>query len=244
MFMSQAVKAWGRALGIDLRRYNARQSDEARFFCQLVNHQVDLVVDVGANDGGYGRALRRGGYTGSILSFEPLTDAHNKLERIASTYSRWYVAPRMALGNRQGECRINIAGNSRSSSMLSMDQRHLSAAPGSKYVGSEMVAVRRLDDVVHEVIERAEVPFLKIDTQGFEMPVLEGAMNVLERAIGVQLELSLTQLYEGQVLYEDIIRWLGVRKFSLWNVIPGFVDPTSGRLLQMDGVFFRSREAQ
>jgi FkbM family methyltransferase len=242
--MSQTVKAVAKAFGVDLRRYNARQSDEARFFFQLANHGVDLVIDVGANDGGYGRALRRGGYTGSILSFEPLTDAHGRLQRLASADSKWYVAPRMALGSEQLEHRINIAGNSRSSSMLSMDRRHVSAAPESRYVGTETVTVCRLDDVDHDVVGRAVVPFLKIDTQGFEMPVLEGATRMLERAVGVQLELSLTRLYEGQVLYEDIIKWLDDRGFCLWNVIPGFVDPTNGRLLQMDGVFFRGSETQ
>ena len=81
---------------------------------------------------------------------------------------------------------------------------------------------------------------LKIDTQGFEMPVLQGARNLLQTICGLQLELSLTQLYDGQVLYLDMIHWLRDRGFELWNVMPGFVEPASGRLLQMDGVFFRS----
>lgn len=242
MFMSQKVKALAKTCGIDLRRYNARQSDEARFFFQLSNHQVDLVLDVGANDGGYGRALRRGGYAGDIVSFEPLTDAYERLKQLAAIDARWYVAPRMAIGSKRGECRINIAGNSRSSSILSMDERHMLAAPDSKYVGSEIVTICPLDEFRHEVVEQARTPFLKIDTQGFEMPVLEGATGLLGRVVGVQLELSLTKLYEGQVLYEDIIRWLCDHGFVLWNVIPGFVDPDNGRLLQMDGIFFRSSD--
>ena len=71
------------------------------------------------------------------------------------------------------------------------------------------------------------------------MPVLEGAQALLSRASGIQLELSLTPLYDGQVLFVEMIQWLRARGFELWNVIPGFVDPTTARMLQFDGVFFR-----
>ena len=51
----------------------------------------------------------------------------------------------------------------------------------------------------------------------------------------------MTQLYDGQVLYLDMIQWLEHRGFELWGVIPGFVEHATGRLLQFDGVFFRSK---
>jgi hypothetical protein len=82
---------------------------------------------------------------------------------------------------------------------------------------------------------------LKIDTQGYEMAVLRGAEKMLPRLAGVQLELSLAPLYEGQTLYLELIDWLRARGFDLWSVIPGFVDPSSGRMLQFDGVFFRAQ---
>jgi len=73
------------------------------------------------------------------------------------------------------------------------------------------------------------------------MPVLRGAEKLLQTLAGLQLELSLTQLYDGQVLYLDMLRWLGDRGFELWNIMPGFVDQASGRLLQFEGIFFRSK---
>ncbi len=100
--------------------------------------------------------------------------------------------------------------------------------------------MRRLDEVSHAAIENSRKLLLKIDTQGYEMSVLEGAQKLLPRACGVQLELSLAQLYDGQVLYLEMLQWLQARGFNLWSVIPGFVDPSSARMLQFDGVFFRS----
>jgi hypothetical protein len=72
------------------------------------------------------------------------------------------------------------------------------------------------------------------------MSVLEGAQKLLPRVSGVQLELSVTQLYDGQVLYLEMLQWLQALGFDLWSVMPAFVDPSSGRLLQFDGVLFRS----
>jgi hypothetical protein len=85
--------------------------------------------------------------------------------------------------------------------------------------------------------------FLKIDTQGYELPVLEGATRTLKRCVGVQAEMSLLPLYQGQVLFREIIGWLEQREFELWSLLPGFSDPATGRLLQVDGVFFRPEAA-
>jgi FkbM family methyltransferase len=205
----------------------------------LTHHNVDTVLDVGANDGGYGRFLRESGYRDEILSFEPLSDAYRKLVASAEGDNRWHVAPRMALGPENGEIEINVAGNSTSSSILAMHERHVAAAPDSEYVGTERVPLHRLDSVRHVSIDNGRAILLKIDTQGYEMPVLEGAESILPRLLGIQLELSLVPLYEGQALYREVIDWMHDRDFALWDVIPGFRNQATGRMLQMDGVFFR-----
>jgi hypothetical protein len=81
--------------------------------------------------------------------------------------------------------------------------------------------------------------FLKIDVQGFEPQVLEGAARLLDRTQGVQLELSLAPLYEGQTLFLPLVDWLAKKGFELWALIPGFIDNKTGRMLQVDGIFFR-----
>lgn len=120
-----------------------------------------------------------------------------------------------------------------------MNVIHAEAAPQSRYIGAECVPISRLDSITNKTIKNAKSILLKIDTQGYEMQVLLGAEHLLERVVGLQLELSLVPLYAGQALYRDIIDWLAERDFSLWSVIPGFTDPASGRMLQMDGVFFK-----
>ena len=227
--------------GLEVNRYDPSVSAEARFFKAMETHAIDTVIDVGANDGEYGQLLRRGGYQGAIVSFEPLQDEHERLLGAAEGDRRWFVAPRMALGDENREVAINVAGNSCSSSILPMHARHEEAAPQSRYVGVQRVPMHCLDDVAHPAIADGRALLLKIDAQGYEMPVLRGAQRLLQQIVGLQLELSVTQLYEGQVLYLDMIEWLRERGFELWNVIPGFVEPASGRLLQFDGIFYRGR---
>lgn len=239
MTIKHDLKLLVRRFGLDVGRYNPVESFEARLFRQLQVHTIDTILDIGANDGGYGRALRESGYDGRILSFEPLSEAHAKLQQTAAGDSLWAVAPRQAIGDLDGEIEINISGNSTSSSVLPMHDSHTEAAPQSRYIGSERVRISRLDSIDHPQIREGRSILLKIDTQGYEMPVLHGATNLLSRVVGVQLELSLVPLYQGQALYREIIDWLANRGFSLWSVIPGFTDLSTGRMMQMDGVFFR-----
>lgn len=225
--------------GVELNRYNPAQSQGARMARLLAHHGIDLVLDVGANTGGYAQSLRDIGYRGDILSFEPLAEAHAELQRAAAVDARWHVAPRMAIGSNNGEIAINVAGNSVSSSVLPMHDSHAAAEPASRYVDTQQVALSRLDTVVHPLLASRHNILLKIDTQGYEMPVLLGATGLLPQVRGIQLELSVIPLYEGQALYREMIDWLAAQGYELWNLVPGFLDMSSGRLLQFDGIFFR-----
>lgn len=241
MSLKHSLKQLALHAGLEVRRYNAVESPDARLGRQVALQGIDLVLDVGANDGGYGRLLRSLGYGGDILSFEPLSDAHAALERAVAHDRRWFVAPRMALGEEEGQVSINVAGNSASSSLLPMGELHAQAAPTSRYLRQESVPLARLDSLKHEALERSSAVLLKVDTQGYEMPVLRGAGRLLQTVVrGVQVELSVTPLYQGAADYRAVIDWLAGEGFELWNVLPGFVDPRNGRMLQFDGVFFRS----
>lgn len=229
-----------RSIGLEVNRYNPLTSQSARIVSLMNYHKIDLVLDVGANDGGYGKDLRQSGFKDSILSFEPLVEPHERLSSTAIKYQNWHVAPRMALGAENGEIEINVSENSTSSSILKMEKMHSDAAPKSHYMSKQITRLQRLDDFDHELIRNCKTKFLKIDTQGYEKNVLDGVAGLLPEIHGIQIEMSLVPLYQGQALYQELIQRLSSEGFKLWNVVPGFSDPKSGRLLQMDGVFFRS----
>jgi FkbM family methyltransferase len=226
--------------GYDLHRLIPDMNPAFQLYQGLDKFGIDLVFDVGANAGQFATDLRSVGYKGRIVSVEPLSDAHAQLAEHARRDRSWVVHPRCALGSRDGELTINVAGNSVSSSLLPMTETHSAAAHGSAYVGVEQVAVSRLDTIAPRYFDDARAPFLKIDTQGYEWEVLEGARTTMSRLRGVLCELSLVPLYEGQHLWLDVVRRLETEGFTLWAIQRGFTDPRDGRTLQIDAIFFRT----
>jgi len=235
----EAIRRILRAAGFDLRRRTIQASPELQLQAILNSAKIDTVIDVGANEGQYAAALRASGYRGRIISFEPLRAAHERLLRASARDREWKVAERLALGDRDGEVEIHVAANSVSSSILPMLGRHEAAAPESRYIASEVTPLRRLDSVLIDYVGAGAAVLLKVDTQGYEDRVLAGARETLKSVRAVQLELSLTPLYEGQLLLPDMLRMLESFGFRLHALLPGFVDPSTGQTLQVDGVFLR-----
>ena len=204
--LKKTIKKLSRSLGIDLKRYNVQTSEDARMQQLLDYDKIDLVLDVGANVGQYAKSLRDLGYSGRIVSFEPLSSAYSQLKTASKKDLLWEIAPQTAIGNQEGEIIINIAGNSQSSSALPMLDAHVQSAPESAYSGSETVKLSRLDTLAKDYIKsETKSIFLKIDVQGLEKQVLEGATAILPLVKGIKLELSLVPLYEGQVLFQEMI---------------------------------------
>ena len=233
------VKRLAHYSGFDVRRYHPSTSETAQFMAMLSAHGINLIFDVGANTGQFGTSLRDAGYRGRIVSFEPLAAAREQLLWVSRNDALWDIASRAAIGSEDGEIEIHVAGNSQSSSVLGMLEAHASAAPESAYVGSEKVPLRRLDTLASGYFRPDSVSFLKIDTQGYEDRVLQGATGLLDRFVGLQLELSLVPLYEGQRLSDDLTAQVQASGFELWAMSQVFSDPRSGRLLQIDATFFR-----
>ncbi|MGE3915861.1 MAG: FkbM family methyltransferase [Hyphomicrobiaceae bacterium] len=200
---------------------------------------IDLVVDVGANDGRFVRWMRDKGYAGRIVSFEPQASAFAECRRACAGDSRWRGF-QMALGERPGAMEIQVAGNSLSSSLLPMLQSHVEALPESAVVTTERVEVARLDATLAPMLDGASRLYAKIDTQGFELPVLRGATAVLGRIALLELELSLVPLYAGQELMPEVVAEVARLGFTPIWIEQGFSDPRAVRMLQVDGIFVRN----
>ncbi|HUS21496.1 MAG TPA: FkbM family methyltransferase [Aeromicrobium sp.] len=194
-----------------------------------------MVIDVGAAGGSYGRQLRAHRYGGRIVSFEPLAPSFADLAAAAEGDPRWDVH-QLALGEASSTADLHVASNRDSSSLLPMLGAHLKASPTTQMETTQVVRVERLDDVLGTL--DGSRPFLKIDAQGYERQVLAGAPETLKACVGLQLELSLVPLYEGGMLIDEALTWAYDSGFILMSVEQGFT-ASDGRILQMDGVFFR-----
>lgn len=213
--------------------------DATKLFCLKARELgASTVLDVGANVGQFATGLRRAGYGGTIVSFEPLSVAHAALQFASRRDHAWKVASRMALGETSGTAKINVSCNSVSSSLLQVSQRSVDAAPGSAFNSVEEVRVERLDDAIEPGVSG---PFaLKLDTQGFELHVLRGAPKTLDKTVAVVAEMSITSMYEEGASFEDVYRYLTQHGFRCITLTHGFADYARHELLQVDGVFVRS----
>ena len=236
----RSAQQLARHVGLDVRRIDSLASEHGRLALLLEANKIDLVLDIGANVGQWARELRHAGYFGDMISFEPLVQAHTELVENARGDGKWTVAPRVALGERNADVEIHVAGNSYSSSLLQMLPMHVAGAPQSAYVGSEKTPMMTLDSMIGSVIPSGRRVFCKLDVQGYEAKVLAGAANLLRDIRGLQMEISLVPLYQGQPTFGEILDTMSRSGFEIFGFVPGFVDPSSGRMLQIDGVFFKS----
>ena len=238
--MKKLLKKIIKNLGWHLCKFNIVYVPSYQTVRALKAHNINVVFDVGANIGQFASELRMYGYEGKIISFEPLSQAHSELVNRAKYDKNWIVHPRSALGNSINNIEINVSYNSVSSSILPMLISHENSAPNSKYIRKESVPLVTFDSVYKMYCSPKDNVFLKIDTQGYEWSVLDGAELHLSNCKGVLLELSLLPLYEGQKLWEDLIGRLRITNHDLFAIQPGFTDQLTGQTLQIDGLFFKS----
>lgn len=205
----------------------------------LKQFSVDCVLDVGANRGQYATMLRKdAGFFGPILSFEPNPDVFAELSRRAAADGRWHVF-NMALSDFDGTASFNIMAADQFSSLKKpagdqdaiFQQRNL-------VTRTVDMQCRRLDTLLPE-LQAAHAfsrPFLKMDTQGHDLAVCEGAGDALAHLAGVQTELGVRPIYEGGTGYRAMIDWLGDRSF----LPSAFFANNKGHfplLVEMDGIF-------
>jgi hypothetical protein len=126
------------------------------------------------------------------------------------------------------------------SSLLPINPVTLEAIPRAFGTGEETVALRRLDGILDRFVAPTERLFLKLDTQGSEMAILDGAAATIDRLAGMQIELSLIPLYAGEAAYLEVLRHVEARGFDAHLFTAGYFSKRLNRQLQMDGVFFRA----
>lgn len=197
------------------------------------------VVDAGANKGQFTVAARQLLRPERIYAFEPLPDIGAELARHCAGYPEVEVH-HMALGARPGEAALHVNRHSQSSSLLPLRERHLAAFPDAHELSEVVVKVGRLDEALTGVSLVAPV-LLKIDTQGYEADVLEGATGVLDRLDYVVLETSFTPLYEGERTFREILGLMESLSFEFLRPVGTLRDPRTGEYLQVDALFSRTR---
>ena len=82
-------------------------------------------------------------------------------------------------------------------------------------------------------------PFLKLDTQGFDLEIAKGAGSTLREFVGLQSEISFQPLYEGAPDYISALRFFEQSGFVISRLIP-IHELHFPELVEMDVIMVRS----
>jgi len=234
--MREIIKNFFKKNGIEICRYPRK--DLKRRLKLLETFNIDVAFDIGAHTGQYAMELFDLGFKGRIISFEPLSIAYKALSEASANNEKWTIK-NIAVGNKDGEIEINVSQNLFSSSILAMLPEHLNNAPDSKYIDKEKVKITKIDSIFSDYVNPGEKVFVKLDTQGYEKIILDGAINSLDKIAGIQLEMSLVSLYDHSILFQEMIAYLQSKNFKLYSLENGFASMKTGQQFQVDGIFFK-----
>lgn len=222
--------------GLEIVKYPTPELD--RRIKLLQHHNIGVIIDIGANIGQYGSEMRNIGYKGRIISFEPTSEAFEKLSKTSTNDPNWEIH-HSSLGERDGKTSINISKNSVSSSLLESLPELTESAPNASFIKKEEIDIKKLDTIFDSLNIHNKNIYLKIDTQGYESLVLDGAKDSLKKISGIQLEMALIPSYEGAMTFQEMTAKLNGFGFNLVTVESGFYDKVSGKLMEVDGIFYK-----
>lgn len=199
-------------------------------------YKVDCSFDVGGNLGQYHDLLREDvGFEGWIFSFEPVSKYVDILKAGSVSDAKWRIFD-FALGSADDVAMINVTKSPGLNSFLEprtdIVQGFWSADAVS---GAEQVRIRMLDGIFQGLRDEHgfRAPYLKLDTQGFDLEVLKGARHSLSEFRALQTEASIKPLYQGMPDYRDVIEYLARAGFELSGMFPVSHDEDL-RLIEFD----------
>jgi FkbM family methyltransferase len=181
---------------------------------------INCVIDVGANRGQFGTLLRGIGYRGWIISFEPMETSYEELKKAAALRPPWRAFP-YALGAADERRELNVTEENVFSSFLRPCEESEVRFPKNRTEKKEEVDVRRLDCILESCLTDISSPriYLKLDTQGFDLSVLQGAEAILPRILGVQTEVSLHDIYHGMANFVESVSKFQAAGFEVVDLI-------------------------
>lgn len=198
-------------------------------YLRRVIHELDIdcFLDVGANCGQYRDYLRNEvNYDGLIVSFEPHPDCVSILRSRIKDDTKWYLND-YALGSTNGTLELNIMVESQYSSFLNPDNTKVAKIDSTNRISNTVQVEVKTLDVVFPALQhflKFRRPFLKLDTQGFDIQVVVGGENILDQIKCIQTEISNIPIYKGIANISETLEFFSSREWNLAHMFPANPD--------------------
>ena len=237
MSLGTSVNSVLQRVGLSLDRWPPKNSLQRHLSELLPILQTDCVFDVGANRGQFAQSLREIGYAGHIVSFEPNPSLIPVLEAACADDPRWTVQA-VALGDAEQTQTLHVPSGDDLASVLDInDYARASFGRATDDIQSETIAVRRLD-ALYADLKRGlgfSRPFLKMDTQGYDLHVFRGAEGCRGEITGLITEVSFKPIYDAMPTADESLAAVRDAGFEITGLFP-LVQDASRVLMEMDCV--------
>lgn len=238
--LAKLVKSAFRKTGIEvIPRWRLDELPMSQHLARIFHrYRIDCVLDVGANTGQFRDFVRSHiGYRGRVVSYEPVSELVDVM-RSKSTDSMWTIE-NLALGAKSGHARINVMLDGRLNSMLKPSRQPTPVLAERNVIRRvDQVPMLTLDEAFRRIEPRPKSPYLKLDTQGFDLQVAQGGLATLESVLALQCEASVIGIYEGMPSYREAVSFFESAGFTLSGMFPVTLDADL-RLVEFDCVMVR-----
>ena len=226
-------------------RGRARTTLEGAIFCRyelwpknIRNTKEFVLVDVGANEGDFTRAVMAVTSIKSIIAVEPQKHCCDKIRQMVASIPTAKVVE-AAAGAENGSVQFNRCRDDKLSSVLEPSTTIQEKYPSSVFSIAEIYSVplKRLDDIVPDNLP---VSLLKIDVQGYESAVLKGASRLLTQTRAVLIEVNYQDHYDGESGFTGLHNQLVAAGFRLNGISAPFFgggDPLWGDAVYANRAF-------
>ncbi len=227
------------------KKVNLRESKEGLFENLdalnpfLRSLKLEMLIDVGASHGNFCSQIKKTNNGVHIFAFEPLRNAFNVLEsKFKDDDSvRLY---NFALGSSKGKVEFHENDYSFSSSLLKISDKHISEFPYTSKDKLIEIEVDCLDNIIQSSDIKHPM-MIKVDVQGFEQEVINGGRLLFSKADYVIIEVSFSELYSNQPLFDDINQLLNNLGLVYSGNLNQLVSVKDGHVLQADAIFIRKK---
>lgn len=193
---------------------------------------TELVLDVGANEGQWASRVREDGYKKTIVSFEP-SETFELLSKRVLRDGNW-ECQKLAISNTNGVVELFSASNGNLSTSILRPKEILNQGFDLEFETRTSVEAVTLEKLLLNY--QFSNYYLKMDVQGAEMRILEGAGKALECCIAIEFESALISLYDGETTHYPIAEWLRANNFEPYQVAITHWDKQL-RTISLDSIF-------
>jgi FkbM family methyltransferase len=211
----------------------------------LLHDNPLVIVDIGAS-GGIDRRWTRFTHACRGILFEP---DPREYERLRADGSARLVVLNAALSDTAGSVDFHLCRKQQTSSVFLPNLEFLRRFPQIERFDITRTLQMETDTLDHQLQAHAidDIDFIKIDTQGYELPILRGSAASLARAAGLQIEVSFAPIYRDQPLFADVDAHMRAHGFELFDLKRHFwrrkdIASGKGQLIYADAVYFRPPE--